>query len=89
MAKKDVEIDQTESDISVGGDPVKPEALWLVSKWGDYPQWRCMFCPFDTLNGETAILEHWREMHALPAPVVTPAMIPVYDRRGNLKSVAK
>ena len=85
MAKKDANIDQTADVFFVASQPVTPEPLWITGRWGDYPQWRCMFCPFDTLDGEAAMLEHWHEIHASLAPVVTPPVIQVYDHRGNPK----
>lgn len=41
-------------------------ALWSIGRWHDVPLYACLFCPFDTLDGEAAMLEHWREVHAPP-----------------------
>jgi hypothetical protein len=45
-------------------------ALWAINRWHDKTLYTCLFCPFDTLNGEAAMLEHWREVHA-PTPTNT------------------
>lgn len=85
MAKKDAKIEQPDDVFFVAGDPVEPEPLWETSEWGVLPQWRCVLCPFDTLEGEAAMLEHWLNVHTHPALVVTPSVIQVYDHRGNPK----
>lgn len=88
MAKKDANVDQTDGDISVGGDPSATESRWETGEWSFYPIWRCVLCPFDTLEGEEAMLEHWHSAHEHPTETPAPSTIPIYDRRGNLKSAA-
>ncbi len=83
MTKKQPEIEQTPEEILVASDQVKSEPLWVMGQWADMPQWRCSFCPFDTLDGEAVMLAHWQAEHAPPAPVVTPPTIQIYDRWGN------
>ena len=88
MAKKTVIVGQTESDISVADDPGASESRWETGEWSFYPLWRCVLCPFDTLEGEEAMLEHWLSAHEHPAEIPPTSTIPIYDRRGNLKSAA-
>lgn len=83
MAKKQVEIEQTPEVVSVASEQVESEPLWVMGQWGDYPQWRCAVCSFDTLDGEDVMLAHWQAEHAPPAPAVTPPVIQIYDRWGN------
>jgi len=85
VAKNKPEVDQIPDDISVGGDPSAAESRWETGEWSFFPIWRCVLCPFDTLEGEEAMLEHWHSAHEHPAPVVTPSVIQVYDHRGNPK----
>lgn len=83
MAKKQAEGEQMPEVIVAADDQVDPYPLWTMGRWGDIPQWRCALCPFDTLDGEEAILAHYLAEHAPPAPVVAPPIIQVYDRYGN------
>ena len=85
MAKKDANIEQPDDVFSAADDPVQPESRWETAEWSFYTLWRCVLCPFDTLEGEDAMMEHWLNVHTHPAPVVTPSVIQVYDRRGNPK----
>lgn len=83
MAKKQTESEQTPEVIFVAGEQADPDPLWTMGRWDQFPQWKCAFCQFDTLDGEEAILAHYLAEHAPPAPVVTPPVIQVYDRYGN------
>lgn len=83
MAKKDAAIEQVEADISVADGPGAAETRWITAEWGVYAQWRCVLCPFDTLDGEEAMLEHWQNAHVHPEPVKAPSVIQVYDKWGN------
>jgi hypothetical protein len=60
MSKRQIVVEQPE--VTTG--PVA--ALWSIGKWHDVPLYACLFCPFDTLSGEAAMLEHWRGVHAPP-----------------------
>lgn len=64
-------------------DRVEPEP-WLpyrLGQWGGLTQWACRLCPWDTLEGEAAMMEHLAARHAPPAP--PPALIQVYDAGGR------
>jgi len=47
--------------------PPVEERPYTIGTWRGFTQWRCKFCPWDTLEGEAAILEHLRSAHA-PSP---------------------
>ena len=81
MAPGQVIIEQTSEVVFVAD--VEVDLRWTMGQWGDYPQWRCAACPFDTLDGEEAMQAHWQAEHAPPAPVVAPPTIQIYDRWGN------
>ena len=83
MVKGKVTIEQTPEVVLAVDVEVNPMWMWTMGRWGDMPQWRCAFCPFDTLDGEAVMLAHWQAEHAPPAPVVAPPIIQVYDRWGN------
>lgn len=54
---------------------------WTTSMWSGLPQWRCSLCPWDTLEGEDAMIEHIEGKHgAVPPP---PPLVQAYDARGN------
>ena len=61
---------------------IAPDSRFHLLSWNNMPMWRCSVCPFDTLDGEDVIVEHYVREHvpAVPPPVV---IIPVYDRFGN------
>lgn len=62
--------------------PVPAEALpWTVSSWHGLPQWRCAQCPWDTLEGEEAMIAHIKAHHG-PAIQAQP-IVQAYDARGN------
>jgi len=59
----------------------EPEQLFTVGRWGAYVRWQCRLCPWDTLDGEEAMLEHIQARHGPPpAPA---AVIQVYDASGR------
>ncbi len=58
-----------------------PKLPWTLSTWSGLPQWRCTLCPFDTLDGEDAMIEHIENRHgAIPAAA---PLVQAYDARGN------
>ncbi|MBK8211569.1 MAG: hypothetical protein IPK78_18090 [Rhodospirillales bacterium] len=62
---------------------VKPAKPWTETTWGTHARWACRLCPFDTLDGEEAMAEHYLVEHA-PPPAPAPApVVQVYDRFGN------
>lgn len=58
---------------------VKP---WTETLWGTRARWACVLCPFDTLDGEAVMAEHYLAEHAPPAPAPV-ERVQVYDRWGN------
>lgn len=64
-------------------NPVPENPYFTVGSWNGLPQWKCKLCPWDTLKGETAVMEHVAEKHSpLPKPPKS-IIIPTYDRWGN------
>jgi hypothetical protein len=65
----------------------REEKRFTVGKWGEFTQWKCAYCPFDTLEGEAAMLEHYHRVHA---PVLAKAVRKpeTRDRFGNLNKEA-
>lgn len=57
------------------------QILWVVGEWNGIPHYRCELCPFDTLAGEDAMIEHQLTAHA---PKAQSSIIEIYDRRGKL-----
>jgi hypothetical protein len=59
--------------------------LYTLGQWRGMTTWQCAFCPWDTLEGESAFYEHYRSQHAQPAEPdePPPPTIPVADRWGN------
>ena len=57
------------------------QILYVVGEWNGFPHYRCELCPFDTLAGEEAMIEHQLTAHA---PRAQSSIIPIYDRRGKL-----
>ena len=55
---------------------------YTVGEWKGLPRWQCNLCPFDTLAGEEAILEHIYKVHMPPQQPERPQIIKV-DRFGN------
>lgn len=63
--------------------PEEEGEVFELGRWGEFPQWRCRECAWDTLEGEEAFMEHYRAVH-LPAPEAPrPSIIPIADRFGN------
>jgi hypothetical protein len=63
-------------------EPEQGNGIYEMGMWGAFPQWKCLHCPWDTLDGEAAMLEHYARVHLVRA--AEPARtIPVFDRWGN------
>ena len=61
--------------------------LYTVGEWKGLPQWKCAWCPGDTLVSEDEMRAHIREVH-LPKPEKPPARkLPLVDRFGNQLTV--
>lgn len=58
---------EEEEEISVKSSPPAEERSYTVGSWRGFTQYQCKLCPWDTLEGEAAMLEHLRSAHA-PAP---------------------
>lgn len=58
--------------------------FYTLGKWGNYDRWQCNFCPWDTLEGEAALMAHYRAHHAPPPTPEPQDAQPVFDRFGNL-----
>jgi hypothetical protein len=61
---------------------VDDDAPYTTGEWGGMTQWKCKLCPWDTLKGEAAMLEHIATKHKPPAPKLS---ILVADKYGNPK----
>lgn len=59
----------------------EPDPLYELGSWAGLAQWRCRLCPWDTLDGESAMLAHLASRHA-PGKA-QPGLIQTYDRWGN------
>lgn len=94
MAKKQsemVEIEETGGALVDEGAPSPPAPLpegeggaeqpFRRGMWGEYPQWACRLCPWDTLDGEDAFWEHYLARHAIS--VAYEPVVQVYDRFGR------
>lgn len=55
---------------------------YTVGEWKGLPRWQCNLCPFDTLAGEEAILEHIYKVHMPPQQPERPQILKA-DRFGN------
>jgi hypothetical protein len=51
------------------------EKPYTVDQWGGFTQWQCKLCPWDTLEGEAAMLEHLASAHAPPPKPKSPILI--------------
>lgn len=60
----------------------EPE-LWTVGAWGEFTQWQCTLCPWDTLDGEEAMRAHYATAHAPPPPAAPAPTVLRADRFGN------
>lgn len=56
---------------------------WTVGAWGEFAQWQCALCPWDTLDGEEAMREHYVTVHAPPPPAAPAPTVLRADRFGN------
>lgn len=65
--------------------PIKPE-IYELGKWGGFTQWRCLFCAWDTLEGEAAMLEHYETVHKLSEVFPRSGSILLADRDGKEKT---
>jgi len=45
-------------------EPAVESPYFTLGKWQGFVQWKCPFCPWDTLEGEQVALEHYNERHA-------------------------
>lgn len=55
-------------DLPVETSAAEPVLLFTNGTWAGRPQWRCAFCPWDTLESEAAMLEHYETVHKPPEP---------------------
>lgn len=62
---------------------IPEEEIFTLGVWGEFKQWRCRFCPWDTLEGEAAMREHFQAVHAPPPEPPQVSMIVRADRFGN------
>ncbi len=60
------------------------ELPWTELRWHGLPMLRCRLCPYDTLEGVEAMIEHIEARHA-PEPPPQP-LVQAYDASGNPKS---
>ena len=58
------------------------EVRYTIGSWKGIVQYRCTKCPFDTVDGEAAMVEHIRTAHA-PPPEPRMVELPLVDRYGN------
>lgn len=83
--QKDPPTDDPEDVLAEARLP-KGKKPWIAGRWNDMPQWKCRACPWDTLAGEEAFMDHWKHVHA---PANTAARreqgrtLPILDRFGN------
>ena len=64
------------------------ETRWTENEWHGLRHWQCNSCPFDTLDGQGIMLEHWREAHAPKPPIshrepAQSSIVYVANKRGN------
>lgn len=36
---------------------------WVRTTWSGKPLWNCRACPWNTLDGEEAFMDHWTKAH--------------------------
>lgn len=84
---KDQEAGEGPLQVPYSEDVEQPAAAapshWTETMWGTHVRWACAYCPFDSLDGEAAMAEHYLTEHAPPAAPTPAATIQVYDRWGN------
>jgi len=57
--------------------------FFTLGEWNGMTQWKCRFCPWDTLEGEVELMKHYIERHAPSLPPEPPKTILQADRWGN------
>ena len=84
MKKQEPEV-AVVADFETAVEPVavSDPVPWTVGTWGELPQWRCVLCPFDTLDGEAEIRAHYATVHAPPPPAAPAPTVLRADRFGN------
>lgn len=63
--------------------PMTEELPYILGRWGGYTQWKCRYCPWDTLEGEQALIDHFTVTHNQPAENQHSSILLVADRFGN------
>lgn len=63
LCKEAAEPEQAQAQATENA-PEPENQLFTVGAWHALPQWRCNLCPWDTLDGEAAMLAHLAERHA-------------------------
>lgn len=54
-----------------------------LGTWRGFPRWACNHCQFDTLDGESVMVDHLIEAHFPPPPPDPAPLVLVADKRGN------
>lgn len=85
MKKQEPEVTAlAEFETAVVPAPAAAEpALWTLGAWGEFVQWQCVLCPWDTLDGEEAMRAHYVTVHAPPPPAAPAPTVLRADRFGN------
>jgi len=79
-------MDGDEVLAGAGGDcHHEEEELYEVGEWKGMRQWRCRLCPWDTLDGEGAMLAHLAAQHFPPEERRRSGIL-VADKYGRVKS---
>lgn len=63
--------------------PASEPANWTEGLWGVHVRLACAYCPFDTLDGEEVMAEHYHSQHAPPPPPSPTPVVLIADRYGN------
>lgn len=58
----EIEINETQGAVVLAPEP-DPDQPFLLGTWEGLAQWRCRFCPWDTLEGEAVALTHFINRH--------------------------
>ncbi len=74
-------IDSSQLEVEEAAEEENP--YFTLGSWKGMPQWKCRFCPWDTLEGEGALMEHVVTVHGAGEPERRPGGILVADRYGN------
>jgi hypothetical protein len=76
-------------EVTPAQEPEKPKANphYTLGDWAGYPKWQCNYCGYDTLEGETDILEHVYQRHLAPQAPQPPtqSLILLADKSGREK----